>query len=271
MKNFKDKVVVITGGATGIGFSLAKQFGKEGAKIILAGRRQNRVDEAVEQLLALKIDSTGFACDVSKEDQVKDLLKNSLAFYGQVDVLVNNAGIVGTNNKPVMDISKDEIQQVMDINVIGTWNGVRHFGKYMLERGEACAIYNVGSENSFFKSVPHGGEYVASKHAILGMTVALRDETPDFFQVGIIAPGLVVSEIDEVTAVGMDTDRYASVVMKQIKDEQFYIVSHAYNMKHIADRYKEMCKAYETYAPRYENDDEFDVMTLIAKMSETQD
>ena len=99
------------------------------------------------------------------------------------------------------------------------------------------------------------------------MTVALRDETPDYFQVGLIAPGLVVSEIDEVTSVGMDTDRYTTMVMEQIKAEQFYIVSHAYNIKHITDRYEEMRKAYATYAPRYENDDEFDVMTLMQKMS----
>jgi len=266
MKDFKNKVVVITGGATGIGFSLATQFGKEGAKIVIASRRSNRVEEAVEKLLKLKIDATGTACDVSNEKQVEALLNYGVVFYGQVDVLINNAGIVGTNNKQVVDISSDELQKVLDVNVKGTWNGVRVFGKYMLDRGKECAIYNVGSENSFFKSVPHGGEYVASKHAILGMTVALRDETPDYFQVGLIAPGLVVSEIDEVTSVGMDTDRYATLVIKQIKAEQFYIVSHAYNIKHITDRYEEMREAYATYAPRYKNDDEFDVMTLMKKM-----
>ncbi len=266
MKDFESKVVVITGGATGIGFSLAKQFGKEGAKIVVASRRLNRVEEAVNKLLELKIDATGTTCDVAEEQQIKELLQYCLDFYGQVDVLINNAGIVGTNNKPVIEITNSEVERVLGINVKGTWNGVRVFGKYMIDRGEECAIYNVGSENSFFKSVPHGGEYVASKHAVLGMTVALRDETPDYFQVGIIAPGLVVSEIDEVTAVGMNTDKYASVVIEQIKAEQFYIVSHAYNIRHITDRYNEMNKAYATYAPRYDNDDEFDVMTLVKKM-----
>lgn len=267
MNTFQNKVVVITGGATGIGFALAKRFGQEGAKVVVAGRRLHRVEEAVGNLRALGVDAAGTACDVADEEQVEGLLSYSLQTYGQADVLINNAGIVGTNSKPVVDISDEEVQRVFDINVRGTWNGVRVFGKYMLKRGEECAIYNVGSENSFFKSVPHGGEYVASKHAVLGLTVALRDESPEYFQVGIIAPGLVVSEIDEVTAVGMDTDKYAAVVVEQIKAERFYIVSHAYNMKHIADRYKEMSAAYATYAPRYDNDEEFDVMTLMKRMN----
>lgn len=267
MKDFKNKVVVITGGATGIGFSLAKQFGNEGAKVVIASRRLNRVEEAVAKLKSSGIDAAGTSCDVAKEEQVKNLLQYTLDTYGRADVLINNAGVVGTNSKPVIDITNEDVQWVFNINIRGTWNGVRVFGKYMLERGEECAIYNVGSENSFFKSVPHGGEYVASKHGLLGMTVALRDEVPDYFQVGIIIPGLVVSEADEITAVGMDTDKYTSVVLEQIKAEEFYIVSHAYNMVHITDRYNEMSKAYATYAPRYQNDIEFDVMTLAAKMS----
>ncbi|BDD07239.1 SDR family NAD(P)-dependent oxidoreductase [Aureibacter tunicatorum] len=266
MKDFKNKVVVITGGATGIGFSLAKQFGKEGAKVIMAGRRQNRVDQSVQQLRELGIEAGGTSCDVSDEEQVNNLLIFSIKVFGEVDILINNAGIVGTNDKPVIEISDEELQKVLNINVRGTWNGVRIFGKYMLERGKECAIYNVGSENSFFKSVPHGGEYIASKHALLGMTVALRDEVPSYFKVGLIAPGLVQSEIDEITSIGMATDKYTSIVMEQIKDEQFYIVSHAYNIEHITKRYEEMSNAYKRYAPRYEHDDEFDIITLNNKM-----
>jgi hypothetical protein len=65
----------------------------------------------------------------------------------------------------------------------------------------------------------------------------------------------------------MDTDKYTSMSMKQIKEGRFYIVSHAYNMKRIDDRYNEIKKAYEKYAPRYEGDEEFDVRTMFAKIA----
>ena len=113
-----------------------------------------------------------------------------------------------------------------------------------------------------------GSEYIASKHAVLAMTVALREEAPDFMEVGLIAPGLVNSELGEDgISFGMDTDKYTAIAMEQIKAGKFYIVSHAYNMKRIDDRYTEIREAYEQYAPRYDGDEEFDVRTIIANMT----
>lgn len=68
----------------------------------------------------------------------------------------------------------------------------------------------------------------------------------------------------------MDTDKYTSIAMQQIKDGKFYIVSHAYNMKRINDRYNEIKKAFEKYVPRYKGDDEFDIRTLMVKLMEHQ-
>ena len=95
--------------------------------------------------------------------------------------------------------------------------------------------------------------------------MALREEVPPFIDVGLIFPGLVRSDLAIETVEGMDTDRYAELVMKQIVDGQFFIVSHSYNAVRIDARYNAIKEAYATYAPRYPGDVEFDVRILGAK------
>ncbi len=267
MKDFKDKVVVITGGATGIGFSFAKRFGNEGAKVVIAARRQNRIDDAVAKLKSMGIEASGTACDVTKREDIEALADYAWNQYEEVHAIVNNAG-VGPLMKSVIDATDEEIMSVLNINLMGVWHGVQVFGKRFREQGVASAIYNVGSENSLFDGVPMGGEYVVSKHGVLALTDILRKEVPDFIDVGLICPGLVNSELgDGGIQVGMDTDKYTDVAIQQIKAGKFYIVSHAYNMARIEERFGEMKTAFDTYAPRYENDVEFDVRTIFEKTS----
>jgi NAD(P)-dependent dehydrogenase (short-subunit alcohol dehydrogenase family) len=267
MKDFGSKVVVITGGATGIGFSFAKQFGQAGAKVVIASRRINRVEEAVEKLTAMGIEAKGTTCDVTVLAEVEALADFAWNEFGHVDVIVNNAG-VGSTQQSVIGVTKEQAMKVLDVNLFGVWNGVNVFGKRLIEQGTPCAIYTVGSENSFFDAVPYGNAYVISKHAVLALTDLLRKEVPDFVEVGLICPGLVNSELgDDGISFGMDTDKYTSIAMEQIKAGRFYIVSHAYNMVRIDDRYDEIRAAYETYAPRYEGDAEFDVRTITEVMA----
>ena len=266
MKDFKEKVVVITGAGTGIGFALAKQFGNEGAKLVICGRRQNRIDEAVNQLKAAGYEAAGTTCDVAKLEDVEKLADFAWSTYGKADVLVNNAGVNGTM-APIFDVTANDFQDHFAINIYGTVNGVNVFGKRFIEQGTPCAIFNVGSENSHFdglRGLPFASDYVTGKHAILGYTDSLRNEAPDFMDIGLICPGLVNSEFgDQGINFGMDTDKFAEITMQQIKDEKFFIVSHAYNMARIDERREEVKAAYDTYAPRYEGDVEFDVSTIV--------
>lgn len=266
MKELRDKVVVITGGATGIGFSFAKRFGEEGAKVVIAARRIDRVNQAVKQLTGMGIEARGTRCDVTVLSDVEALAEFAWSEFGHVDVILNNAG-VGSGMTSIMDTERGTAMQMLEINLFGVWNGVQVFGKRMVEQGTPCAIYNVGSENSFFDGVPSGGAYVISKHAVLALTDILRKEVPDFMEVGLICPGLVNSELGPGITVGMDTDKYTAIAMKQIMDGKFFIVSHAYNMQRIDERYGEIREAYNTYAPRYEGDDEFDVRTVFDRMA----
>jgi len=266
MKDFGNKVVVITGGATGIGYSFAKRFGHLGAKVVIAGRRQEKLDEAVASLKASGIAAAGFACDVADYAQVEALADFAEDTFGGADAIMNNAGVL-IPPSTVIDADLAQIEFVMKVNYFGVWNGVSVFGKRFVERGTPAAIYNVGSENAFYNFVPGMFAYESAKHGLHALSDALREEVPDFIDVSFVCPGFVSSEMTGPVGgeFAMDTDRYTDIAMKQILAGEYYVVSHAHNVVRITERYNELIKAYETYVPRYEGDDEFDARAMMAK------
>ncbi|MEO0550593.1 MAG: SDR family oxidoreductase [Pseudomonadota bacterium] len=272
MQNYNDKTVVITGGATGIGFAFAKAFGAEGANIVIGEPRENRLVEAVESLKGLGIEASYCICDVADYGSVEALADFAWKTYGQVDVLLNNAG-VSARRKPLPDMPMDEVRRVFDVNFFGVWHGSAVFGGRMRQQGTPAAIYNVGSENSFFSAVPRSTAYLASKHAVHGLTEGLREDLPDFITVGMIVPGWVHSEMGDPQMKNhtMDTDEFVGICMPQIKAGNPYVVSHAYNMEHVRDRYETISEAYAKFAPRYDGDDEYDVRTFIKKMMDARE
>ncbi len=268
IESFKDSVVVITGGATGIGYSFAKQFGKRGAKIVIAEPRENRLQEAVNGLAELGIEAKYYCCDVINRNEVEGLADFAWNAFGHVDVIINNAGII-IPNAPIVDTPEEQARRIFDVNYFGVWNGCAVFGKRFIEQGTPAAIYNLGSENCFFHGVPMASAYVSTKHAVLALTEGLREEMPDYVEVGLICPGFVRSELGdnpEMSQLGMDTDKYTDIAMQQIENGEFYIVSHAYNKVRIDARQEAVNKAYQRYAPRYEGDDEYDIRILAAKL-----
>jgi len=265
MDDFSGKVVVITGGATGIGFSFAKRFGEEGAKVVIAGRRKDKVDEAVAALTALGHEAAGTTCDVAQRGDVEALADFAWSVHGHVDVLLNNAGVSQQKRGSVLTLDLAEYDRVYGINIYGTLHGIQVFGARMVEQGTPAAIYNVGSENSFFPAVPGSSAYISSKHAVLAITEQLAEDVPDFIDVSLITPGWVASEMTDGFPGAMDTDRYTSIVMPQLKAGHFFAVSHAYNKVHVDTRHAALTAAFETYAPRYDGDEEFDVRTAIAR------
>lgn len=271
MTTYDDKVIVITGGATGIGFGFAKAFGREGAKIVIGEPRENRLQEAVAALEELGIKARYFVCDVTNPESVEALADFAWDTYGRVDFLLNNAGVSSPRN-PVPDMPMEDVHRVFDVNFFGVWHGAASFGRRMREQATPAAIYNVGSENSFFSAVPNSTAYLASKHAILGFTEGLREDLPDFIQVGMIVPGWVRSEMGDPRSahLAMETDRFVEICMPQIKLGAPYVVSHAYNIEHINARHETVSNAYAMHAPRYEGDDEYDVRALIKRMTEAR-
>ena len=271
MDDFKDKVVVIPGGATGIGFGFAKAFGAEGAKIVLAARRENRLQEAVAELETLGIEAVYKICDVTDIKDVEALADFAWGWKGHVDVIINNAGLM-VHHAPVLDMPVNEIQHIFNVNLYGVIYGSKVFGKRFLEQGTPAAIYNVGSENSLFHGTPLNGAYVATKHSVFAFTQSLYEELPDFIDVSLICPGFVMSELGpkENMQHGMPTDEYVAIAMPQLKAGNFFVVSHAYNMERITQHYEMLKAAFDTYAPRYEGDQQYDVRTVVKPILEQQ-
>jgi len=262
MLNYKDKVIVITGGATGIGFGFAQAFGREGGKIVIASRRNTVVDKAVKDLREMGIDAHGTSCDVSNRDDLIRLKDFVLDTYGRVDVLMNNAGITQPQ-QAVFETDMALYKKLFEINYFGVINCIQVFAEDLMKDNKPAAIYNVGSENSLFSGVPQASGYISTKHALLALTESLSEEAPANLNVSFIVPGLVESELSDGFLKGMKVEQFVTTIMNQLKENQFYCVSHAYNLVRINDRYETLNTAYNTFARRYDNDNEFDVRTQL--------
>lgn len=265
MKSYKGKVVVVTGSAGGIGLALARQFAAQGARLLLADVDERRLASALASLADAGHAAQGRTCDVTRRADLEALLACALECYGTADVLVNNAGI-GAMPAPLIDMDLEDFRRIFEVNLYGVLHGVQVFGRYFLERGGPCAIYNLGSENSIYPCVPSSHPYVSSKHAVLAITELLAEETPEEFEVALIIPGLVYSEMTKDLFEGMDNDEFAAKVMEQLLAGEFYVVSHAYNRVRLDERHAAIGAAYDRYAPRYAGDEEYDVRTLVARM-----
>jgi len=262
-----EKTVVITGGATGIGFALAKACGSEGANIVIGEPRSEPLAKAVAELAKLGVQARSFVCDVTQINQVEAFAEFAFEAFGEVALVVNNAGVIQTNSA-VVDTSLEELHRVLDVNFFGVWHGCKVFGQRLTEQGSTAALYNVGSENSHFVAVKNSAAYVASKHAVFGLTDALREELPEHIAVGLISPGFVGSEliVEGFRELGMPPDEFVRVALPQIKAREFHVVSHGYNQVRIDRRYEEISQALATYAPRQEGDQRYDVRVLLSQM-----
>lgn len=268
MKDYKNKVAVITGGATGIGFAFANKLGTEGATVILTARRENRLQEAVKTLTDKGIDAHYKVCDVSNLEEVKAVADYAWDTFGQVDVLVNNAGITGAPG-PIVDLTQEQYQQVFNVNVFGILNGIWAFGKRMTEQGTPAMILNVNSETGLYTVGPYMSTYASSKYAARSISSALRLEMPEQVQVSCVFPGLVQSELGgakEMTQAGITADTFIETVWPQIENGQFYIVSHPWGRDYIHEESEEMLHAFDKYAPHFEGDQQYDSRWLAKQM-----
>lgn len=267
MLDLTDRTVVITGGATGIGFGLAKACGARGADIVIGEPRRARLEEAAAILTDRGIKACAIQLDVTDPEQLSDFAERAFAAFGEVALVVNNAGI-GQARGSVIDTPVEELQRVMAVNFEGVWRGCQEFGRRLIEQGMPAALYNTGSENSFFVAVRHSAAYVASKHAVLGLTDCLREEVPDYISVGMIAPGFVGSELipEPMRPMGMSVDEFSAIILPQMLAGEPYVVSHGYNQVRIDERQSVIAEAYRQFAPRQEGDERYDVRHLLEQL-----
>lgn len=169
---FKNKVIVITGASSGIGEASAIEFAKNGANIVLVGRKKSKLIDVEKKLSKYKISTLCCECDVSQKTQVKELSNQVLDKFDRIDILVNNAGFAIYG--PVSDQSIEEIESQMHTNYFGMIYCTKNFLPKMLEQNSGHII-NVASVAASF-GLPGIAPYCASKFAMLGFSEGLRHE-----------------------------------------------------------------------------------------------
>lgn len=167
----KDKVVIITGGTSGIGKALAEKFGAQGAKILITGRNQGDLDITVDELQQKSIVIHGFKSDVAIEQDNKAMAEEAIRVYGTIDILINNAGI--SMRALFSEVDLEVVRKVMDTNFFGVLYATKYcLPEIIKNKGSVVGISSVAG----FRGLPGRTGYSASKFALNGFLEVLRNE-----------------------------------------------------------------------------------------------
>ncbi len=252
MKIFKDKVAVVTGGASGIGRAIAERFGAEGMKLVLADIDQETLDKVVVEFKAKGVEAIGVKTDVTKLEQVESLAKHAVDVFCAAHIIVNNAGVGGAQG-PVWDRSMADWEWVLGVNLWGVIHGIHTFVPLFLKQGGEGHVVNTASLAGLL-SMPFGAPYHASKHAVVTISESLYYELALIqaqVKVSVLCPGFVNTPIMENSlkyigketkftdaqlqfqeayrqrlAAGLPAEAVAERVFEAVRDEKLYILTH---------------------------------------------
>lgn len=194
MRDFTDRVVLVTGGATGIGRASALAFGRRGAFVVMAGRRRTEGEQAVTALADIGATGRFIAADVARPDDVETLHRTIVADHGRLDVAFNNAGYQ-ESRAPVAEQDAGLYDRVFDTNVRSIYLCLQHQIRHMAERGSGAIVVNT-SVSGFRNPNPGLALYSASKAAAISLT---RSAAMEYAEKGVringVAPGRVVTDM----------------------------------------------------------------------------
>jgi NAD(P)-dependent dehydrogenase (short-subunit alcohol dehydrogenase family) len=199
------QVVVVTGGAAGIGLGMVEAFDQAGAKVLAVGRRAN----GAEVISKVAPNARYFQADLADASSADAIVAAAVREFGRVDTLINNAAQL--ENHPVGEYTVDYIDRMMNTNIRAVLLLIQAFVAHCKEAGHGGRIINIGSLEGFVASLPAGmGVYSATKTAMRGMTVSLaRELGPLGINVNCIAPGVIAHQnlFDRAVEIGHGTER----------------------------------------------------------------
>ena len=205
------QVVLITGALTGIGRATAVAFAGKGAKVVVSGRHDDTGQDLVKELQALGAEAEFVNADVTKEDEVRNLVDTAVAKFGRLDVAVNNAGVEGQLS-PIQDATVENFRAVHDTNVVGVFLSMKHELRVMAGQGSG-SIVNMSSTYGH-KAAAGATAYVSSKFAVEGLTktVALEQGNSGI-RGNAVGPGLTDTDMaDRFTGTAEANDALVSTV-----------------------------------------------------------
>ncbi len=255
MNIFKEKVAVITGGASGLGYAMASRFLKEGMRLVIADIEEPRLQSAVRQLRDAGGKVLGVACDVSQGSDVENLAQKTLEEFGGCHIICNNAGVAPSG--VIWEHTTEDWQWAMGPNVWGVIHGIRVFTPILIEQNEPAHIVNTASVSGLL-SFAGMGLYCMTKHAVVTMTECLKHDlslATELVKCSVLCPAYVPTQIAEsernrpknlvgnrtktdediarennlrkaVSSGKISAEAVADLVLKAIIDEKFYILPH---------------------------------------------
>ena len=210
MEKLKNKVAIVTGAASGMGRAISVVFAMEGCKLIAADINQEMLDLLATEIRAAGVEVTTVIANVTKEQDVENMIDTALSAYGGLDILVNNAGIMD-NFAPVGDLDNAMWEKVMSINVEGPFKAMRSALKHFLPK-KSGIIINIASLGGL-NGARAGAAYTASKHAIIGLTKNTGFMyAKDGIRCNAIAPGAVKTNITQA----MDFSKLAPMIKERL-------------------------------------------------------
>ena len=197
MINYQDKVVLITGGGSGLGRAAANSIAAQGGKLVLVDMNKESLEASKKEILADFKDASVeiFEANVTDEEQVKKYVQFTLDTFGKIDGFFNNAGIEGKQNL-TENYGSDEFEKVISVNLNGVFYGMKHVLKVMKKQGHG-SIVNTASVGGI-RGIGNQSGYAASKHGVVGMTRNSGIEYGEFgISINAIAPGAIMTPMVE--------------------------------------------------------------------------
>lgn len=268
MQDFRGKVAVLTGSASGIGFETARRLAGLGAFVAVLDKREGAAASAAADIRAAGGEAIAVAVDVSEEAAVEQAAAAVLREYGTVDFLMNNAAVFLRGGE-IAEIGDDVWHWLLGVNLLGTIHCVRHFLPQMKAHGRGGHIVNTSSISGFVVRDRKNGAYAATKSAIVSYSEALRfdlEETP--IGVSVVLPGAVASDFyltsaahrgelggpnlfpttPQDTAAGMSPSEVAARILDGVRANRFFIATHAQTRPMVEARHRELMAAYDAAA-----------------------